>query len=199
MHTPRAHATVSDGNGSDGWDTGDNVMAAIAHYGASIQQRNASADDFRHLSTALRFAGRFNECANVLHNGITRVPEFATSANYFALANVLRAAARPRDAVAAYRAAIVADPAAANYYMQLGMTLQYYNVSGPDAGRLEALYRTAVRISAHEDEVWMQSKLLHVICLLTKAQHEGLTFAVEALNSYRQLIALPDAAWREWG
>ena len=91
---PHPQQPADDSGG--GWGAGDNVLAAIAHYGARTQQGDASADDFRHLSTALRFAGRLDECASVMRSGIMRVPEFATSANYFALANMLRASGRPR-------------------------------------------------------------------------------------------------------
>jgi len=194
----QAQQSAEDGGGGS-WGAGDNVLAAITHYGARIQQRDASADDFRHLSTALRFAGQLDECASVMRSGIMRVPEFATGANYFALANVLRASGRPREAAGAYQAAVVADPLAGNYYMQLGMTLQYHNVSGLGATRLDTLYRTAVRISAQGDEVWMQSKLLDVMFLLTRAQLGQLELGVEAINRYRQLIAVPDTAWLRWG
>lgn len=61
MQPPSARAVrdqqPSSRAGDTGWGTGDNVLAAIDHYGQRIQQRNASAEDFKHLSTALRFAG----------------------------------------------------------------------------------------------------------------------------------------------
>ncbi len=89
--------------GGGSWGTGDNVRAAIDHYGPRIHAAGASADDYKHLATALRFAGRLEECAAVLRRGIAQVPAFATGGNYFLLANVLRAVGRPRDAAGMYQ------------------------------------------------------------------------------------------------
>ncbi len=49
--------------------------------------------------------------------------------------------------------AIAAEPLAANYYMQLGMTLQFHNISGEHGRPREAMYELAVRLSAEGDEV----------------------------------------------
>jgi hypothetical protein len=192
------------GGGGGRWDAGDNVRAAIDHYGPRIRAHDASADDYRHLVTALRFAGRLEECAAVLHRGLTHVPAIATGGNYFLLANMLRAVGRPRDAAGMYQMAIVAEPLAANYYMQLGMTLQFHNMSGEHGRPREAMYDLAVRLSADGDEVWMQSSLLHVTSLLGKVSAATSTSPAcpaalsEGLNRYRRLIAFTDAAWLRW-
>ena len=216
LRPPRTWAQPTSAN-SRGWGTADNVLAAIDHYGKHVQHNDASADDYKHLSTALRFAGRFQDCAAVMHKGLTQVPAFATGANYFMLANVLRAAGRAHDAVGAYQMAIVVEPLAANYYMQLGMTLQYHEIESGDM-LLHALYNTAARISVPGDEVHMQSSLLHVSALLAKAQHLHLPHAssprgaagagyrahdnhqqlAEGLNRYRRLLGLSHAAWLRW-
>jgi len=49
--------------------------------------------------------------------------------------------------------AIAAEPLAANYYMQLGMTLQFHNISWERGRPREAMYGLAVRLSADGDEV----------------------------------------------
>jgi len=87
---------------SNAWGTGDNVLAAIDHYGKRIEDLDATANDYKHLSTALRFAGRLKECAYIIHRGVMRVPEYATGANYFLLGNVLRAEGRVNESVGAY-------------------------------------------------------------------------------------------------
>jgi hypothetical protein len=192
------------GGGGGRWDAGDNVRTAIDHYGPRIRAHDASADDYRHLATALRFAGRLEDCAAVLHRGLAHVPAFATGGNYFLLANMLRAVGRPRDAAGMYQMAIVAEPLAANYYMQLGMTLQFHNMSGEHGRPREAMYDIAVRLSAHGDEVWMQSSLLHVTSLLGKVSAATSISPAcpaalsEGLNRYRRLIAMTDAAWLRW-
>ena len=98
----RAQPPPRAGHGGGGWGTADNVRAAIDHYGPRVRAAGASADDYKHLATALRFAGRLEECAAVVRQGIGHVPAFATGANYFLLANVLRAVGRPRDAASMY-------------------------------------------------------------------------------------------------
>ena len=182
------------------WHVGENVQAAIAHYGERVGRADAVADDYRHLSTALRFSGRLQECAAVMHRGVTHVPAFATGSNFFTLANVLRASGRAQDSVGAYQAAIRAEPVAANYYMQLGMTLQYHaleHVLGDT--NVEKLFQTAVRLCIVGDEVWMQSSLLHLEALLAKARAGFPPALIEAGNRYRMLVAMPGAAWLRWG
>ncbi|KAJ1477429.1 hypothetical protein T484DRAFT_1821277 [Baffinella frigidus] len=73
------------GDSSGGLRPSDNVLAAISHYGTRAQSAQAEPDDFRHLSTALRFAGRLQECASVVREGARRFPVFATAANMLLL------------------------------------------------------------------------------------------------------------------
>jgi hypothetical protein len=80
--------------GSSGVLPSENVLAAISHYGKRVQSAQAEPNDFRHLSTALRFAGRLQECASVLREGARRFPEFATAANMLLLGNVTRIESR---------------------------------------------------------------------------------------------------------
>lgn len=108
--------------------------------------------------------------------------------------------------------------------MQLAMTLQYHD--SIERGEkmpvkkesvrekradIEKLYTIAVRISVKGDEVWMQSKLLHITALFVHVPgvtgslagvegHGGLVppHLVEGLNRYRRLVRISDAAWLRW-
>lgn len=53
---------------------GENVKAAIAHFGQRVRSAEATAKDFEHLAKALRFSGRLAECASVLEEGVRSCP-----------------------------------------------------------------------------------------------------------------------------
>jgi hypothetical protein len=49
------------------YELGSNVLAAIDHYSEQVRMAPSNPEFIRHLTTALRFAGRFEECAVVCH------------------------------------------------------------------------------------------------------------------------------------
>ena len=56
------------------FEIGSNVLAAISHYTEQVRKSPSNPEFIRHLTTALRFAGRFEECAVVCCPLSTKIP-----------------------------------------------------------------------------------------------------------------------------
>jgi hypothetical protein len=57
--------TAGDLSNGTQYEIGSNVLAAISHYTEQVRRSPSNPEFIRHLTTALRFAGRFEECAAV--------------------------------------------------------------------------------------------------------------------------------------
>ena len=65
FHLLFVSASNNDYNNSHHYPVGSNVKAAISYYTDKVRASPDNPDFIRHLASALRFAGRFDECLEV--------------------------------------------------------------------------------------------------------------------------------------
>ena len=72
FHLLFVSSSDNDYNNSHRYPIGSNVIAAISFYTDKVRASPDNPDFIRHLSSALRFAGRFDECLEVGISNIYR-------------------------------------------------------------------------------------------------------------------------------
>uniref|UniRef100_A0A7S4PJ41 Alpha-(1,6)-fucosyltransferase N- and catalytic domain-containing protein n=2 Tax=Guillardia theta TaxID=55529 RepID=A0A7S4PJ41_GUITH len=184
------------------WRAGEHVSAAIRHYGSRIRSSNASANDFHHLVSALRFAGRIEESANILKAGMETVPGFATLQNLLLLGSLLRLQDRQDEACEAFQHAILSHPREGKLYLQLAMTMGSsllshssfpppFSLSRHSLLSVARLCQTATRLSEWTEETRMQSLMLSVALLRTL--HDS-----RAPPLLRRILRMDATAWHRY-